>query len=85
MRNIDQLIAQGYIQVSRRYRIVARLPEGKTGLEALREVDPRLVQEMLDRVERDATDMYLRVHATPAEKLNLSETEFEAFLERKNR
>ena len=29
------LYKQGFRQVSRKYRMVARLPEGKTGLEAL--------------------------------------------------
>lgn len=42
MRTDDELrtlIAQGYKQISARYRILARLPEGKTGINALVEAE----------------------------------------------
>jgi hypothetical protein len=72
-----ELLAKGYQQISRKYRHVARLPEGKTGLQALMEVDPLLAKRMLDSAESYAKEHYLRVHAK--DKLTLSEEEFEAF------
>lgn len=54
----QQLFDQGYRQVSRKYRTLARLPEGKTGLEALR----RFIT--IDGIsEPEAGDHFLRVHS----------------------
>ena len=66
--------------------MVARLPEGKTGLEALAEVDPRLAKNMLDRMNNAAAEQYLRCYAKPPYVLNLSVEEFDEFKndERKN-
>ena len=33
----QQLVAQGYMQISRKYRLFARIPDGKTGKQALLE------------------------------------------------
>jgi hypothetical protein len=78
-RSIDDIVAQGYEQVSRKYRIVARLPEGKTGLEALAEVDPELAKHMLDEVNLEAGRHYMRVHARHTQ-LSLTWEEFNEFL-----
>ena len=80
------LYKQGFRQVSRKYRMVARLPEGKTGLEALAEVDPRLAKDMLDRMNNAAAEQYLRCYAKPPYVLTLSVEEFDEFKndERKN-
>jgi hypothetical protein len=80
MRNIDELIAQGYEQTSRKYRIVARLPPGKTGLEALAEVDPGLAANILRNANEQAAQQFRRVHAQGEDQLTLTWGEFNEFL-----
>lgn len=81
----SDLLKQGYVQISRRYRIVARLPRGKTGLEALEEADPALVEDWLASLEERATEQYLRVYAPNELKETLTEEEFNAFLRLRGR
>lgn len=64
-----ELVAAGYFQISRKYREVARLPEGVTGIQALQ----RHWREPVKLSERDATDQYLRVYATDKIELSLIE------------
>ena len=78
MRDIDKLIEDGYEQVSRKYRTVARLPPGKTGLEALREVDPRLADQFLKNANEMAKHQYLRCY--DSDKIELTYEEFSEFL-----
>lgn len=54
-----------WYQVSRNHRIVARLPEGKTGIQALIDAETRLDRERwAQRMgEGNAGDHYLRCHA----------------------
>lgn len=54
-----------YFQVSRRYRIVVRLPEGKSGIQILSEVSGK-PQWALQLGEAQAGDYYLRVYAESA-------------------
>lgn len=60
------LKAAGYHQVSRSYRILARLPAGKTGMQALREASER--EWYAAMTEADATDQFLRVYAAGVDK-----------------
>lgn len=47
-RNIQELIKQGYKQVSSQYRTVARLPSGKSGKDALYEAEMAVLGDDLD-------------------------------------
>ncbi len=80
-RNIPALVAQGYKQVSRKYRMVAGLPEGKTGLEALKEADPEKYADLMTRVEEMAADRYRTYCADKnGHRLTLTWEEFNEFL-----
>lgn len=75
-----RLVDEGYRQVSRKFRHVARLPDGMTGLEALRSVDPDLHDRMMQRMEEEAADHFRRVHASEQGLwLTLTTEEFDAF------
>lgn len=50
--DIQKLIDAGYVQTSNRYRSVARLPEGKTAIQALIESDPVMGQDLMRRLEQ---------------------------------
>ncbi len=78
---VDELMAAGYEQVSRKYRLVGCLPPGKTGLEALREVNPALAQSFLNNANEQAKFMFLR--GNNEHTIELSPTEFEEFLTKK--
>lgn len=72
-----RLVAEGYHQVSRAYREVARLPEGKTGKEALLEVGWTDTDGML---EWHAADQFRRVYAQSRGLVRqLTRSEFEWF------
>lgn len=55
---IDELLQQGVKQLSRKYRLVARLPVGMTGLDALRERSPERYADVMRRAEQWAADEY---------------------------
>jgi hypothetical protein len=75
-----ELVAAGYRQTSWKYGLVARLPPGKTGVEALAERSPELVRELQERMEAEAADIYRRIYAQSAgHSLALSRDELEAF------
>lgn len=76
---VRQLVAQGYKQVSSRYRIVARLPDGMTGIEALESVDASLAKHMRDTMNKQAAEQYLRVYAPLEQKVELTEEEWIAW------
>jgi hypothetical protein len=72
-----------WFQISRAYRTVARLPEGKTGIQALidatkdRREDAERWANGLG--EASAGDHYLRVHSPKKDQLELTFHEFAAF------
>lgn len=81
MSRVPSLIAQGYEQVSRKRRTIARLPEGKTGLEALAAVDPTHVANLRTSMENHAAEFFRRIYAEHAGlTVVLTEEEFSEFL-----
>jgi hypothetical protein len=64
------LIRAGYYQVSRKWRSIAKLPEGKTGIEALTEVSGR-PEWAAALGEGRAGDHYLRCYAKKQRELPL--------------
>ena len=74
-----QLVAEGWLQTSRSYRAVARLPEGKTGLETLKERNPRMYRNIMEQAERQAASTVLRTMTMPDERKELTIGEFAAF------
>ena len=75
-----ELVAAGYRQISNKYRMVARLPEGTTGLQALQAVDSEFARDLIRRIEEQAADQYRRVHARGAGNvLELDEETFADF------
>lgn len=83
LSRVDELIAEGYEQISRKYRTLARLPYGKTGLEALAEVDPDLAVQYLRNAEEMAKSQYLRVYSR--DKVELTTEAFNEFLQKTGR
>lgn len=78
-----ELVRLGYCQVSRKFRSVARLPEGKTGIEALADASRDLVWART-LGEEHAAEQFRRVYAiyAPAEQrliLILTREVFDAF------
>lgn len=70
-----------WFQTSRAHRAVARLPEGKTGRQALWEAQSRPMDKTwaLQFSEYSAGDHYLRCHAPITDQLTLNRKEFEAY------
>lgn len=58
-----ELIAKGAEQTSAKYRAVAWLPAGETGLEALQRLCPGAARRILESAERQARDEYRRMGA----------------------
>jgi hypothetical protein len=81
----EELIAKGYYQVSRNYRLVAKLPDGKTGVEALIDAcrsgeipTARDYESWAKRLgEGHAGDQYLRSNIASA--IQLTREAFENF------
>lgn len=75
-----ELVAAGYKQVSRKYRLVARLPEGKTGMEALEAHAPDTARNFRRMAEEMAASQYLRIYADrDGNQVELTPEEFEEF------
>ncbi len=81
-----RLVDTGWYQISRGHRMVARLPLGKTGKQALLEAtlaagNPKEWTETwvgcMD--EYHAGDFYLRVHSKPQDQLELDRETFDLF------
>jgi len=85
MSKVDDLIALGFQQVSRKYRLLARIPAGKTGLQALAEVQPDYARQILDNAERQAAAAYMRIHACGDDRVELTREEFEEYLSKTGR
>lgn len=75
------LVRDGWKSVSNKYQTIARLPAGKTGIEALRECAPYEYARIVEEIERRAADTYRRVHATASAgtKQELDSSMFQAF------
>jgi hypothetical protein len=88
--NGKELIEAGYIQKSRKHRIVVRGPVGKTALEAVFEAAPGVVDQLFEDALRDIEDkckwLYIQNYATePPDRLELSKEDFDDFLRAKGR
>lgn len=70
-----EIIAAGYLQTSAKYRMVARVPPGKTAMQALCEADPKWIEQF----ERIARNQYLRVYGQSQDRLELTREEFAEF------
>ncbi len=76
----EQLIKEGYYQISRKYRTLAKLPEGMTGKQALRSVTPIERHYWVDAMpESSAGDHYLSCHTTPEQRITLDIPTFIVF------
>lgn len=76
---VEKLIRRGYKQTSSKYRTVACLPEGMTGLQALESYNPDAYKALMERTEQQAADTFRRVNATGLLQLELTEEEFTEF------
>jgi hypothetical protein len=85
MSRVDNIIASGFRQTSRKYRRLARVPQGKTPFEALKEVDPHYAEMLLERLNNWAENEYLRVHANGEDVVELSDDEFKEYLAKTGR
>lgn len=77
---VKTLIDSGFQQISRKYRMLARVPEGMTGVEAMRRASPAFVANLEANMERMCADQYMRCYARADEKIELSIEEFTEFL-----
>lgn len=58
-----ELVSDGWKAVSNKHRTIARLPQGKTGLEALQECAPDEFRRIMEQAEQRAADTYRRTYA----------------------
>ena len=79
-RRAAELIAAGFVQTSRKYRMLARVPAGMTPLEALRQVDPDTAASLEKRMQEWCAEHYRRCFARGDDSVTLSIEEFAAFL-----
>lgn len=77
-KKVQGLIDQGYMQVSHKYRSLAKLPEGMTGLEALAKFAPDFHKDLVRRMEAQARSQFLRVYSKE-ESIELTQEEFAVF------
>ena len=83
-QKIADLYARGAIQLSRKYCHVGVLPEGKTGLELMQEVEPRWVEEERRQLEQKAAENYIRCYGhNNGCIIELTYDEFEEWLRQK--
>jgi hypothetical protein len=75
------LFNKGAIQLSRKYHIIAVPPEGKTGRDLLHAVDPEYVRRREEELEKDYMNYYLSVYHSSDERIELTEEEFDEFLQ----
>lgn len=77
MRDFDPDV---WKQTSRKYRHVARLPPGKTGIQALKDASPDECRRVEELLERQCAAQYLRLYAAKEGfREELTEEEFENF------
>lgn len=83
---VDVLLEQGVRQLSRKYRTVARLPPGMTGLEALKQRAPEKYARVMAWAEDRAAEEYCRYEAKKyGDEFELSVSEFNEFLAKTGR
>lgn len=82
---VDDLIARGCIQLSRKYRTLGFLPEGKTGLQALSEVAPERAKELLARINKQAAEVFLRLNEAERYTVTLTRAQFNEYLRKTGR
>ena len=80
----NELINNGYYQVSRKYRTLARLPNGMTGKQALltvaKKIRPWDAEKWVDCLgEGSAGEYYLRCHSSKEDQLEIGESLFRVF------
>ena len=73
-----KLVSQGYRQISRKYRMVARVPFGMTGRQALDQVAPGVYNSRMN--EWHCADQYRRCYAKGDDVLELNYKVFREFL-----
>lgn len=78
-RSVRELIDAGYMQVSGKYRILARLPPGKTALEALDDISPKEAVRVRAQCERTARGRVLRLNSRKEDRVELTPAEFAEF------
>ena len=78
---IRMLVADGYEQISSKNRVVARLPEGMTGIQAIERFEPEMLVRSMERMEREAAERFRRFHARE-HGLTLTLTDREFYLYR---
>ena len=84
--SVDDLLARGARQTSRKYRGVACLPRGMTGIEALKERSPEQYTRLLKDMESRAADMYRTYVAQSfGDHYELSVEQFNEFLAKTGR
>jgi hypothetical protein len=78
--NVQELIDAGYESTSNKYRTVARLPPGKTALEALRDASPHDYAMIVARIEQQCASTYRRLYASHnGHQVELTIEEFREF------
>lgn len=60
-RSVRELIDAGYMQVSSKYRILARVPPGKTALQAIEDENPEFAAQVRNQCENLTRSHYLRI------------------------
>jgi hypothetical protein len=78
---VEHLIQRGAIQLSRKYRIVGVLPDGRTGLQCLRELDPDQAAFFEKRLEEWSLHEFLSRSAE--NQVELTVEEFNEWLRRR--
>jgi hypothetical protein len=78
-RTVRALIDGGYTQVSSKYHLLARLPPGKTALEALEDECPKYAAQVRDQCENLARSHYLRMSSQKGNHVTLTIEEFAEF------
>ena len=78
-RSVRELIDVGYMQVSSKYRILARVPPGKTALEALDDISPKEAVRVRAQCERTARGQVLRLNSRKEDRVELTPAEFAEF------
>lgn len=57
-----QLVEEGWMQTSSKYRMIARIPEGMTAFQALRAASPDEYAHLMTQFERRAADIFRRLN-----------------------
>jgi hypothetical protein len=77
-RKVSDLIAAGFHQVSRRHGLLAKIPEGMTGREALQSAESgRVVSRELR--EADAASQYRRCYARKPDRIRVTQSKMTLF------